>query len=515
MELLWTAQYGLAPALAFALLHSLWEVALLAVLASLVLAACARRSAALRHSLGMVFLLAMVAAPVLSFAAFWMQPALQVNAGLIPAVTAPVPAGVPGRLVQQSNELAGVLALVWLLGVVVMLLRHFGGLRLVDALDRAPFQALPEPWQQRVLRLQQAMGVSRAVAVRLATDIASPFTVRLFRPVIWLPLSLLTRLPVDQVEALIAHELAHIRRLDWLWNGLQCLAESLLFYHPGAWWLSRRIRQEREHACDDLAVAACGNAIALAEALTELERQRHPFPRLVLAADGGSLMQRITRLLTGNTPHSRWRLPIGIVVLVASGGLLATQLGLDHRYLPHLRVDSTTSGELGRGDERVISASGVDGERYYRAAVDWNGKLTEVYKKNGKPVPIDAEARFWINAMAHLSAPPPPPPPPPAAPAPPEPPAPPPLSDARPVQQLLQVVASDARLTAAIGSPATFASKDVDGSLDLSNDGHDAGSADLQFEMLGPKGRAQVRVIAERRQGRWTINELRVADRPR
>ena len=522
MDLLWTAQYGFAPALALALVHSLWQGALLALLASLALAACADRSAALRHAIGMGFLLAMAAAPTLSFAGFWLQPAVDVNAGLLPAMSSVASDAAPGRFVQRSNWVAGALTLVWLLGVALMLLRHFGGWRLVGALERHSFESLPVDWQRRVQRLQSALGISRTVLVRLADDIASPFTARLFRPVIWLPLSLLTRLPVEQIEALIAHELAHIRRMDWLWNGLQCVIESLLFFHPGAWWLGRRIRQEREHACDDLAVMACGDAIALAEALTELERHRHPFPRLVLAADGGSLMQRITRLLTGASPGSRWRLPAGILVLLASGGLLATQLDISRRSLPGIRIESSTNGTLGPGDEREITVTGLDGVRYYRASVDAHGKLTELYRKDGKVLPITANVRFWIDEMARISVPPPLPPAPPMPPSladlpmpplPPPPPEPPEISESIAFKDILRLVAADAKVTRTLGTPITLVPDSVHGDLRLSGPNDADGEAALRFDLGGPKGRGKAIVQAERADGVWTLSnvELRPA----
>ena len=529
MDLLWTAQYGVAPALSMALLHSLWQGALLALLASLAMAACAGRSAALRHAIGMGFLLAMVVAPMCSFLAFWLQPALQVNAGVLPAMSAAASEAVPGRFVQQSSGLSGGLTLAWLLGVAAMLLRHFGGWRLVGAFDRQPFVALPAEWQARARRLQRALSISRTVAVRLAADIASPFTARLFRPVIWLPLALLTRLPVEQLEALIAHELAHIRRLDWLWNGLQCVIESMLFFHPGVWWLGRRIRQEREHACDDLAVAACGDAIVLAEALAELEHHRHPFPRLVLAADGGSLMQRITRLLTGSNPGSRWRLPTGILVLLASGGLLATQLDNPRHALPHLHIESSTDGPLGPGDERVITASGFDGTREYRASVDARGILSEQYRHDGKPQPITASVRTWINEMSRISVPPPPPappappppappappaiaalPPPPAPPAPPAPPPPPELADSIAFKQILRLVAADPAVTGKLGTPITLQRGSVHGHLSQHGWNNSVGEASLRFGLGGPNGRGQVLVDAERAHGAWQPSKLKL-----
>jgi len=455
-----------------------------------------------------------VVVPALSFVRYWQLPATELNAGWLPAVSAPVIAATPGVYVQESGTLAGVLSLLWLLGVAVMLLRHFGGLRIVGALERNPFESLPTEWQQRLLALQNAMGVSRKVAVRLAAEIASPFTARLFRPVIWLPLSLLTRLPVDQVEALLAHELAHIQRLDWLWNGLQCVLESLLFFHPGAWWLSRRIRQEREHACDDLAVAACGNAIALAEALAELELDRHHFPRLVLAADGGSLMKRITRLLAGSSTGSRWRLPAGIAVLVISGGLLATQSGVIRNSLPGIHIESSTDGTLGPGDEREIRTTGLDGERYYIASVDRNGKLTELYKKDGKVQPITASVRTWIDEMSRLSVPPPPPPlppPPPAPPAPPAAPAPPPppkLSESGAFKEILRLVAADKSVTTALGTPITVVSNSAHGDITTSMWKDGDGEASLRFDLGGPKGQGTALVDAERADGVWKISSL-------
>jgi HEAT repeat protein len=116
-------------------------------------------------------------------------------------------------------------------------------------------------------------------------------------PVILLPASALTGLTPQQLEAIIAHELAHIRRHDYLINLLQALIEALLFYHPAVWWVSRQIRQEREHCCDDLAVTVCGDARAYARALLEMEQLRAAGPHLAMAANGGSLLPRIQRLV--------------------------------------------------------------------------------------------------------------------------------------------------------------------------------------------------------------------------
>lgn len=526
MDALAIVQFGFAPALASALLHALWQDTLLAVAAWCALATLARASAALRHAVAMGFLLAMVLVPALAFVRFWQQPGTQVNAGLLPAVTAPRIDAIPGVFVQESGPVAGVLTLLWLLGVALMLLRHCGGLQLVGALARRPYVALPEEWLQRVEALQRALGISRAVTVRLAQDVVAPFTARLLRPVIWLPLALLTRLPAEQLEALLAHELAHIRRLDWLWNGVQCVVEALLFFHPGVWWLGRRIRQEREHACDDLAVAACGDAIALAEALVALERQRPSIPRLVLAAQGGSLMQRITRLISGSPlsgPPSRGRTAarIGLVVLLAAGVLVVAQAGISGSR-PDLHISSTTDGVLGPGDVREITANGLDKQRTYRASVDAQGRLTEVYREDGQVRPIDGRVRAWVTEVSRLSAPPPlpplpgAPPAPPAPPAlhalpaPPEPPPPPEVAESVVFQSLLRVVAADPGVIAKLGSPVVLASKDVDGYINMVDDDTPHASADLDvsFALRGPKGQASVQVDAQLDDGQWSLDPV-------
>jgi beta-lactamase regulating signal transducer with metallopeptidase domain len=125
----------------------------------------------------------------------------------------------------------------------------------------------------------------------------TPTVIGWVKPVILLPVAAFAGLSPSQVEAILAHELAHIRRHDFLVNLLQTFAETILFYHPAVWWLSARIRAEREHCCDVVALSVCGDAVSYAEALVELESRRTVHSRLAMAATGGSLMTRVRRLL--------------------------------------------------------------------------------------------------------------------------------------------------------------------------------------------------------------------------
>ena len=160
--------------------------------------------------------------------------------------------------------------------------------------------------------------IGRAVRLLESTSVSVPTVIGWLRPVVLLPASAMAGLAPNQMEAILAHELAHIRRHDYIVNLFQTVVETLLFYHPAVWWLSRRIRAERENCCDDLAVSLCGDPVAYAAALAELEGLRSTTGDLVLAATGGSLLQRVRRLLGVPTHAGRapgW-LAAGVALLV-------------------------------------------------------------------------------------------------------------------------------------------------------------------------------------------------------
>ncbi len=482
--------HGLAPALASTLLHSLWQVTLLAGVAALALRALSQASAAWRHALALVLLLAMVLVPAAQFLGLWELPALQLTEGLLTSLAAPAPGTVSGVLLPGASPLAAAMVLAWLAGVGLMLLRHAGGLRAVAALERGRFLPLPPHWQLRADELRRAMGLARDVAVRLSDDVLSPCAARLLRPVVWLPLSLLTRAPAGQLEALLAHELAHVARRDWLWNGLQCVVESLLFFHPAAWWLGRRVRQEREQACDDLAVAACGDALALAEALSALERERHAAPRLVLAAHEGSLVRRVRRLLCRPPSQGRRGALALLGAITVAAALPLAQLGLTGCHPPERHVQASTAGALGPGDYRQITTNGPDGQRFYRASVDAQGRLSEVYREDGQDRPIDAGVRRWIAANT-----------------PPEDLAPegPGLEELPEVRALLELVAVHSDVVARLGAHALATPGSLVGNLRLRE--HD-GEADVRVELDGPRGRATLAIEAHWDGRSWTLQRV-------
>lgn len=172
-------------------------------------------------------------------------------------------------------------------------------------------------WQARLDRLAHGFGIARGVRLQVVDGLASPVTAGWWKPVVLVPASLVLGMPPQLLEALLAHELAHVRRCDYLVNLVQSVIETLLFYHPAVWWISHRIRVEREHIADDLAARRIGEPRRLALALSELEKLQFSNNKLAMAANGGDLMQRIKRLVRPDTQALNWKAAIPVLGLSA------------------------------------------------------------------------------------------------------------------------------------------------------------------------------------------------------
>ena len=184
----------------------------------------------------------------------------------------------------------------------------------------------PPEWQETLRKLGAQIGLSRPVRLLVSALVQVPTVVGWLRPVVLVPVGALGGLPAEHLEALLLHELAHIRRHDYLVNILQSVAEALLFYHPAVWWVSGHIRAERELCCDDVAVSVTGDALTYARALAQLESYRPAHLSAALAANGGSLADRIARLLGQSRPAVRTGLGPGVVTVAIL--LVAAAYGL-------------------------------------------------------------------------------------------------------------------------------------------------------------------------------------------
>src|ERR1700694_3215438 len=330
--------------LGWTLLHFLWQGAGLAALFAV---ACAvSRSAPARYALAVGALVMMMVSPVITFT--WLQrqtnPAVRTG-----AAEASTWAGTPPRnATALSGSRAPVaesgteqpMAMLWLveawfLGVLLLSLRTAGGLFLIERMRRKAIKPVGGELFERCVALQRRMGLDRVIQYCECHWLDAPAVLGWFRPVVLLPMRALTGLTAEQIEAVIAHELAHIRRLDCFVNLFQIATETLLFYHPAVWWVSQRIRAERENCCDDEAIAICGDAVNYARALTLMEEWRTA-PALMMAANRSPLAERVVRLLGWDGAAGRIRvagLAGSFVCLV--GALVAGNafLGVAHAAL--------------------------------------------------------------------------------------------------------------------------------------------------------------------------------------
>lgn len=331
-------------ALAWTLIHFLWQGSIIGLLAAVSLWALRPRST-VRYAIGVGALAAMLAAPAVTFSLLLeAQPPAGTDMTMSMAPAADQDAATPvapldGIAVGQSvvrsasgasaASIASIAAVaghpavvatilaVWLTGVLFLSLRLLGGL--VVARRHATRAVRPvSPQVQRIAdSLAARLALRRAVRVFESTRVAVPMMMGWLKPVVLLPTAALAGLSPTQLEALLAHELAHVRRHDYLVNLLQSVVETLLFYHPAVWWVSRQVRADREDCCDDLAVAVC-DRVAYASALADLAATR-PAHGLALAATDGRLVDRVRRILRGPdaaAPTSPSWAVLGVTLLV-------------------------------------------------------------------------------------------------------------------------------------------------------------------------------------------------------
>jgi GWxTD domain-containing protein len=315
----------LAQSLGFALAHSLWEGVLIA--AVLAAALCVARSSRARYGAACAAMLLMLASFGVTLVRLMPRPA-GLAQGPRPFIGVPAPpAALPIAPLPppESLTLSGLLPWIapfWAAGVLFFYIRSFGGWMAARHLRRSGVCRAPGDWQRRLDALAARLRVSKPVALLESCLAEVPVVMGYARPVILMPVGLLAGLPVAQVEAILIHELAHIRRQDYLVNLMQTFVEGLLFYHPAVWWISGAIRAERENCCDDLAVAATGDARQYAVALAALEQYRGAASDLALAANGGNLVKRIRRLLQQpERPRAVWTPVFSASLLVVGAGI--------------------------------------------------------------------------------------------------------------------------------------------------------------------------------------------------
>jgi beta-lactamase regulating signal transducer with metallopeptidase domain len=384
--------------LAWALLDFVWQGALAGCAAAVLLGLLGRARPQWRYLVACGALLLCAALPLAGMAGRVMgQEASMATTTLPSALLQALPAAGQGAIHDVAPALAWDLGawrqvlqprlplviLCWSAGAALMALRLLLGLAWVRRRTRRGAYREDAAWQAVLDRLAARLGLGRKVILGLVDDLASPVTAGFVRPLVLVPASLVTGMAPQLLEALLAHELAHVRRHDYLVNLVQSAIEILLFYHPAVWWLSHRIRVERELIADDLAASALGEPRRLALALSELDLLQLSTTQLAPGAHGGGkLMSRIKRLVRPQAePLSSsisWKLALPALGLALTAALHAhagTAASAAAPAAPAAQSKTVThqiSSQSSREDAYALVGEGDEGFNMTGNSADWS-----------------------------------------------------------------------------------------------------------------------------------------------
>jgi beta-lactamase regulating signal transducer with metallopeptidase domain len=342
--------------LGWTLVHFVWQATAIGLILAIVLKLLHKSSASLRYIIACMALCLIVLMPAVTIrmvdvAVYTVEPANPIAVDLpkagadtvvaIPKVESP-PAAVAvtpqvplkDRFIEVVEPALPYVVVGWLVGVFGLSLWHLGGWAQLQRLRRRMVKQAAPILKEKLQQLSDMLGIRKAIELVESALVQVPTVVGHLKPVILLPASALTGLSPEQVEAILAHELAHIKRCDYLVNMLQTVVEILGFYHPAVWWVSHRIRVERENCCDDLAVSLCSDRVCYARALTTMEEIRAGQLTLAVAASGGSLFGRIRRLLGKDTvgkEKADW-IPSAIAILLITALVIPASWALSGKH---------------------------------------------------------------------------------------------------------------------------------------------------------------------------------------
>jgi bla regulator protein blaR1 len=280
-------------ALGWMVIHSLWQATLIAFISGILMVILRKKTAKLRYIVGNIALLAVVISAVVTFCVYYdfatepakvtFTPTLQaLNTEGVNAITqnttiaekASNPLSISG-FKDYFNQNIPLIVTIWILGVAIFMLKLFGGISYIYYLkNRMNFPA-DEYWTDMLQKLADKAGLQRSIDIVESAMVRTPMVVGHLKPLILFPMGIINRLTPEEVEAILAHELAHIMRKDFIFNILQSIVEALFYFHPAVWWLSSQIRNERESACDDIAIELINSKVNYARALVAIQEMAY------------------------------------------------------------------------------------------------------------------------------------------------------------------------------------------------------------------------------------------------
>ncbi len=381
------------------LLHFVWQGALIGCATALALIAMRNARPQQRYAVACAGLALCLAWPALALA-LRLSSVGGADAGIVLAsqMRAGLPVSDAGVLSWLDGKLP-LLVMCWAACSAALTLRMGLGLLWIGRI--ANTRSCDPQWQARLSAMAQRFGVTREVRLRVVDNLASPITAGWWRPVVLVPASLMSGMPPDLLEALLAHEMGHVKRFDYLVNLGQNVVETLLFYHPAVWWISGRIRAEREQIADDLAATDLGEPRRLALALSELEKIQFSHHHLAQAANGGDLMLRIKRLVRPDSQALNWKAAIPVLGLAAACIAGCAQLPATQKAPAPLAVTRPVA-DFGTCAKPVWPKQSLRNENtgtvtlQFKISEDGRVEESKVKKSSGHPA-LDEAAREGIT----------------------------------------------------------------------------------------------------------------------
>lgn len=387
-------------ALGWAILHSIWQTFFIWACLRLMLRLLPSASARIKYNLSYLSLSGAFVWFVVTFCQQWqaLRQAAIITQQLVALtgqqVTLPATVAAPYRnqqaLMGLFPSLEGyfpLLVAVYMAGVIIMGVKMIADLHQLSGIRKRQLHEPDLAWKMHLQKLADQLDIRGHVDLFISHYLQVPVMIGFFKPVILLPVALFTNLQPDQVEAILLHELAHIKRNDYLLNIFQTIVETTLFFNPFIWWISKNIRLEREHCCDDLVIARMDQPLGYAKALVALEEYRLNSNPLAMAAASKQqhLFHRIKRIMEMKTKNLNYSQKILALLIVATGLFSIAWLNPVRskqraEKAPKAKADTTINGTLA-------------------ATKDSSGHYTTVY--------------FSTNDSAAPAPPVPPPPPPP------------------------------------------------------------------------------------------------------
>lgn len=360
---------SLTDALGWTIIHSLWQGLVIGLIAYMVLRIWKRHNPQFKYMVGLLALVAILVSTIITFLhEYHPEQVISETVGMTtPEGIFKETINITGdeTLITSHMSVAAIqqkipaafpwITSIWLLGVVILSIRFAGGFILVSRYRRKEISSLPSYLEERFRRLMRRAGITRKINLKLSGKVLVPTVIGVLRPMVLIPAGIISLMPLEQLDSILAHEIAHIRRYDFLINIFQSLMEALFFYHPVVWMLSESVRREREKCCDDFAVSVSGKTSVYARALTGLSeiQLRAASPAVALTGNRNQIIHRVERLIKPKKmkTNASDKIVAGVLIL-GSAIILTLSTGA-----------SLSSMEYQQGASLQIEPAGTDTEQ--------------------------------------------------------------------------------------------------------------------------------------------------------